>query len=265
MTLAPFGWLLWTAGHELPRLASGTFPYLWPLGDPYLWLALRNTLGLTAVAVTIELAAGCGLALLFRGRLPGSGGMRFVILVPMMCSPLLVGLFWKFMFDQVFGVATWLLALGLGDRPSVLTSTAAALGAIVVVDVWQWTPLVFLLCTAGLQGMPPEQEEAAILERASPWRRLHRLVLPHLKPALALAGLYRGIDAMRMFDLVYILTGGGPGDSTVTLPLLVYRQGFQFFDAGKAAILALLLLVLVNGLVALALRRIDRRPAAAIA
>lgn len=262
MTIAPF---LFVLGASLCRMQLGTklefvglAHYVRLLSDPYLWLAARNTVALTVAATALELAGGVGLALLFRKNLPGSSAMRFVILVPMMLSPLLVGLFWKFMLDQVFGVVTWLVALaGLG-RPSFLTSPALAFASILLVDAWQWTPFVFLLCLAGLQSLPPEQEEAARLERASAWMRLRHLVLPHLAPALLLAGLFRGIDTMKIFDLVYILTGGGPGDATLTLSVLTYRLGFSYFDTGRASALSILLLVLVNGMATWALRRADR-------
>ncbi len=266
MTVAPFLFVLGASvcDVQLGTKVSfvGTAHYARLLGDPYFWLAARNTVALTLAATAVELALGVALALLFRRTLPGSGVMRFVILVPMMLSPLLVGLFWKFMLDQVFGVVTWLASLaGLG-RPSFLTSPGPAFLSILLVDAWQWTPFVFLLCLAGLKSLPPELEEAAILERASAWRRVRYLLLPHLRPALLLAALFRGIDTMKIFDLVYILTGGGPGDATVTLSVLTYRLGFSYFDTGRASALAVLLLLLVNGMATLALRRPARaRPA----
>jgi len=260
MTIAPFLFVLAASCCSVrlgtPVAFVGLRHYAELARDPYTWLAVRNTVGLTVAAVGLELGFGLALALLFRRTLPGSGLMRFVILVPMMLSPLLVGLFWKYMLDQVFGVVTWGAGLVLGARPSVLTSPGLAFGSILLVDVWQWTPFVFLLCTAGLQGLPPELEEAAALERAGAWRRLTAIVVPHLKPALVLAALFRGIDTMKIFDLVYILTGGGPGDATVTLSLLTYRQGFQFFDTGRASALSILLLVIVNVLAMGALRRV---------
>ena len=259
LTFAPFLFVLGASLFQVRLGAPVTFVglqhYAALAGDPYVWLAVRNTVGLTVAAVGLELTAGLGLALLFRRTLPGSGLMRFTILVPMMVSPLLVGLFWRYMLDQVFGVVTWGAGLVLGFRPSLLTSPGLAFGSILLVDFWQWTPLVFLLCTAGLRSLPPELEEAAALERASGWRRLTAIILPHLKPALVLAGLFRGIDTMKIFDLVYILTGGGPGDATVTLSVLTYRHGFQFFDTGRASALSIILLVIVNLLATAALRR----------
>lgn len=264
MTLAPFLFVLAASVLQVqlgtPLAFVGLAHYTRLLGDPYFWLAARNTLALTACAVALELAAGAALALLFRPPRgapppPFASAMRFVILVPMMLSPLLVGLFWKYMLDQVFGVVTWACALAGAGRPSFLTSPLPAFLSILLVDAWQWTPFVFLLCLAGLQSLPPELEEAAVLERASGWMRLRALVLPHLKPALLLAGLFRGIDTMKIFDLVYILTGGGPGDATITLSVLAYRLGFSYFDVGRASALAILLLLIVNALATVAIRR----------
>jgi len=258
MTVAPFLFVLVASLCDV-RLGArlefvGLAHYHRLLADPYFWLAARNTLALTVAATMVELVLGVGLALLFRRSLPGSGIMRFVILVPMMLSPLLVGLFWKFMLDQVFGVVTWVVSLaGLG-RPSFLTSPGLAFMSILMVDAWQWTPFVFLLCLAGLSSLPPELEEAAMLERVPAWMRVRDIILPHLRPALLLAGLFRGIDTMKIFDLVYILTGGGPGDATLTLSVLTYRLGFSYFDTGRASALSILLLLLVNGMASVALR-----------
>jgi len=262
MTIAPFLFVLGASVCDVQlgtRLTFvGSAHYVRLLTDPYFWLAARNTVALTVAATAVELVLGIGLALLFRRTMVGTRVMRFIILIPMMLSPLLVGLFWKFMFDQVFGVVTWGVALaGLG-RPSFLTSPGLAFLSILTVDAWQWTPFVFLLCLAGLHSLPPELEEAAMLERAPVWMRVRYLLLPHLKPALLLAGLFRGIDTMKIFDLVYILTGGGPGDATLTLSVLTYRLGFSYFDIGRASALSILLLLLVNGMATLALRRSSR-------
>ncbi len=264
MTLAPFVYVfaasLFQVRLGVPVEFVGLKHYGRLLADPYFWLATRNTVALTLFATAAELVFGCSLALLFRRALPGSGAMRFVILIPMMLSPLLVGLFWKYMLDQVFGVMTWFCELAGAGRPSFLTHPLLAFASILLVDLWQWTPFVFLLCLAGLTSLPPELEEAAILERAPVWMRLRALVLPHLKPALLLAGLFRGIDTMKIFDLVYILTGGGPGDATVTLSVLTYRLGFLYFDIGRASALAILLLLFTNALAMLALKRVMAQP-----
>ncbi len=268
MTLAPFAWVLWASVFQV-RLGApvefvGGRQYAALLADPYFWLAARNTVGLTLAALALELSAGVGLALLFRRTLPGSRVMQFVILVPMTLSPLLVALFWKYMLDQEFGIVTWAVGAVTGERPSLLTKPAAAFASILLVDLWQWTPFVFLLCTAALRGLPPELEEAARLERAGLWTRTRDLVLPHLRSALVLAALFRGIDTMKIFDLVYVLTGGGPGDATLTLSVLTYRMGFSWFDLGRASALSILLLLIVNVMATIAIRAsIARRPAAA--
>jgi len=264
MTFAPVLYVLWASVFQVrlgvPLEFVGLRYYSQLLTDPYFWLATRNTVALTFGATAVELVLGCALALLFRRSLPGSSVMRFIILVPMMLSPLLVGLFWKYMLDQVFGVMTWFCEQAGAGRPSFLTSPALAFGSIILVDLWQWTPFVFLLCLAGLQSLPPELEEAAILDRAPIGLRIRSLVLPHLKPALILAGLFRGIDTMKIFDLVYILTGGGPGDTTITLSVLTYRLGFSYFDIGRASALSILLLLLVNVLVMTTLKRVTAAP-----
>jgi len=251
-------------GYGLGRAAGfvGLANYAQFLRDPSFWLALRNTLVITVFAVGIEIALGVCLALLFRESLPGFRALSLFIFIPMMLSPLVIGFFWKFMFDSTFGVLAYFTTLLTGRTVSWLTSPRLALAAIIVVDTWQWTPFAFLLTLAGLQTVPPQLYEAASLERASAWMRFRRITLPYLRFPLLLAVLFRTIDTVRIFDLVYIMTGGGPGDATITLSVLAYRYGFQFYEVGRAAAVSWLIVVLINLLVMVLLSFMGKSAAA---
>ena len=234
------------------------------LADPRFWTAMGNTLLITLFAVAIEIAVGLGLALLFQRPLPGLGALRVVLFIPMMLSPLVIGYFWRFMFDETFGVISYVVAHLLGHPIDFLTQPRLALGAIVLVDVWQWSPLVFLLALAGLGTVPPDLYEVAALQRAPAWMQFTHITLPYLRFPLLLALLFRAIDTLKMFDLVYILTGGGPGDSTVNLSLLTYRYGYTFSQVGRAAALSWLLVVLINVLAMLLIGALRKPQARAI-
>ena len=228
------------------------------LGDPSFWRAVRNTLIIAIFAVGVEIVLGMLLAGLFRREWPGFGAMRIVLFIPMMLSPLVVAFFWKFLFDMMFGIIPYveqMLLRPFGIEPgSWLTNPSRALAAIIIVDIWQWTPFVMLLVLAGLQTIPPELYEAATLSNASWWLKFKHITMPYLRFPILLVLLFRMIDTVKLFDTVYILTAGGPGDATVTLSLLTYRYGFMFYETGKAAALSWLIVVLINILAILTMR-----------
>lgn len=231
------------------------------LADPGFWAAARNTAVLTVSAVSLEVVLGVCLAMLFSRPFPGSGFLRTVLFVPMMLSPLVVGYFWRFMLDGSVGVIPQMLRPVAPGATTWLTQPGTALACIVAVDVWQWTPLVFLLTLAGLGAIPRELYEVAALQRASAWLQFTRITLPYLRFPLLLALLFRTIDTVKMFDLVYILTGGGPGDSTLNLSMLTYKTGFYFSEVGPAAALSWLIVALINVLAVLLIGRLSQQTA----
>lgn len=162
-------------------------------------------------AVTLQTVLGFAIAYLISRRTHGRGLLTTLFLVPMMLSPVVVGLFWRFMLDAQFGVINSLLgSLGLG-QVEWLTQQRTALMSLIVVDTWQWTPFIMLIALAGLTAVPKYLYEAASIDRASEWFRFRTITLPLVWPLLLIAVLFRAIEAFRLFDLVYILTSGGPG------------------------------------------------------
>lgn len=217
------------------------------LGDPQLWIYFRNTAFYVVVSVALETLVGFGLALLLRRKFRGSGLITTLILTPMMLSPVVVGLFWKLIFNPNYGIFNYLLGYPPGRGPDWLGNPALAIWAVVIVDVWMWAPYVMLLCLAGLSAIPDYLYEAAEIDRAGPLFTFWRITLPMVAPLLLIAVLFRTIEAFKTFDLVMGLTGGGPGDATELVAVNLYRIAFPNWQTGKASALAYIVLVLIIG------------------
>lgn len=231
------------------------------LHDGRFLAALGNTAVFTGLSVLAEGTLGVALALLLDRKFRGRGALRAAVLVPWALPTSVMALAWTWIFHDTFGMANDLLArLGLIAGPVAwLAQPATAMGALVVADAWKTTPFVALLVLAGLQGIPLEVLEAARVDGASAWQRFRRITLPLLVPSLLVAVLFRAVQAWGAFDVVYVMTGGGPGGSTETLSLYAYQAWFRYLDFGYGAAVAvqgmLLALVLAGLVVHLASRR----------
>lgn len=209
-------------------------------------------------AVTLQTVLGFGIAYLISRRTRGRGLVTTLFLVPMMLSPVVVGLFWRFMLDTQFGVINSMLgSLGLG-QVEWLTQQRTAMISLIVVDTWQWTPFIMLIALAGLTAVPRHLYEAASIDRASEWFRFRHITLPMVWPLLLIAVMFRAIEAFRLFDLVYILTSGGPGVSTETLSFHVYKVAFLGFNTGTASAYGILMVLVVIVLAQLYLRYLNK-------
>jgi multiple sugar transport system permease protein len=197
-------------------------------------------------AITLQTILGFSLAFLISRRRRGGGTLTTLLLLPMMVSPVVVGLFWRFMLDAQFGVINSIIHTvgGPGDT-TWLTNSRLAMLSLIVVDTWQWTPFIMLIALAGLTAVPKYLYEAAEIDRASGWFKFRQITFPLVWPLLLIAILFRAIDAFRLFDLVYILTGGGPGSSTETLSFQIYKVAFQDFDTGLASAYGILMVIVV--------------------
>jgi multiple sugar transport system permease protein len=209
-------------------------------------------------AVGLQTILGFTIAFLISRRVHGRGALTTMFLVPMMLSPIVVGLFWKFMLDVQFGVVnSFSDSLGLG-RIEWLTQQRLALLSLVIVDTWQWTPFIMLIALAGLTAVPKYLYEAAEIDRASEWFKFRRITFPLVWPLLLIAVMFRAIEAFRLFDLVYILTGGGPGGTTETLSYNVYKVAFFGFDTGRASAYGILMVIVVTIAAQFYLRYLNR-------
>jgi len=218
------------------------------LSDTFFLTAMVHTLVFAVAALTLEFSIGLGLALLLNGQIRARGFFRASLLVPMMLPTVVVGVVWRLMLNPNFGAINGTLKrFGLNTDPLTWTaSPKLAFISVIAVDVWQWTPFVFLVLLAGLQAIPQEPYEAALIDGSSRWQTFRHVTFPLLKPAILIALLLRTMDLLRVFDQIFILTEGGPGFATETISLYIYRTAFRFFDFGYAAAMSFVLLALTN-------------------
>src|SRR6185503_18673060 len=191
---------------------------------------------------------GLALALLLNSQMRGRAVFRSLLLLPMMLPPVVVGVVWRLMLTSNFGAVNGTLKT-FGIQTDALTWTASpklAMASVIVADVWQWTPFVFLILLAGLQAIPQEPYEAALIDGSTAWQTFRHVTLPLLKPAILIALLLRTMDLLRVFDQIFILTEGGPGFATETVSLYIYRTAFRFSNFGYAAAMSFVLLLLTN-------------------
>jgi len=218
------------------------------VSDSFFLTAMAHTFVYAAAALTCEFLLGLGLALLLNSQIRGRGVFRASLLVPMMLPAVVAGVVWRLMLNPNFGAINGTLKR-FGVNTESLTWTASpklAMLSVIAVDVWQWTPFVFLVLLAGLQAIPQEPYEAALIDGSSRWQTFWHVTLPLLKPSILIVLLLRTMDLLRVFDQIFILTEGGPGFATETISLYIYRTAFRFFDFGYAAAMSFVLLALTN-------------------
>jgi multiple sugar transport system permease protein len=230
---------------KLPPVWIGVQNYAELLADPKVWHGFAVTGSYAVLTVTFQALIGFSLALLLRAKFKASGLLTTLILIPMMLSPVVVGQFWKLIFEPGYGIFNRLVFFwNPASAPIMLRDQA--LIAVVIVDVWMWSPFVMLLCLSGLKAIPDYLYEAALVDRASSWRQFWRITLPGVAPLLLLAVLFRTIEALKAFDLLMGITGGGPGNTTETVSISLYRMVFQGqAQTGRASALAYIMLIVI--------------------
>jgi multiple sugar transport system permease protein len=237
---------------------SGLDNYRRAFDDPFFRDALWTTAKFVVCTVTIETLLGLGLALLVSRELRFSGPIRVGLILPMTIAPVVVGVMWRLIYDSGVGVTDPLFqALGL-SAPEMLSHNGTAFIAVVVVDVWEWTPLIFLILLAGLQSLPQEPLEAALVDGAGRVRLFFDHTLPLLTPVLLVAIVLRTIDSIGTFDQIYVLTKGGPGTATRLVSIHAYNTAFLFTQYGMAAAMLLAVLAAVALLMVVAVRMMRR-------
>ena len=227
--------------------------------DERLWQSLGHTLLITAVALPLELVLGLAMAELFLERMPGRQIFIALLVLPTIISPIVAGATWRLMFDNRYGPINQILGWIWGAPVPALWTVNPNLvyPAIIVCEIWQWTPFMFLILLAALSNVDRSQLEAAELDGAGFWRTFRRIVLPAIWPVMAIAILIRGLDLVRIFDIIWALTQGGPGTMTETISIYTYVQGFTQFEISYTAAIAFLIVVLLSVIVTLAIRRME--------
>jgi multiple sugar transport system permease protein len=252
------------------------------LNSPEVWAAMQTTAHFVIWTIVFQTVIGFALAYLIDRKFRGHAFWTTIILIPMMLSPAVVGNFWKLLYQPQIGLFNYIIsgiACGFNWTASSITALFGApdagyciepssfemLGdaglapwAIVIVDTWMWTPYVMLICLAGLRSIPDYIYEAAEVDRASSWRQFWTITLPMAAPFIMLAVLFRGIENFKMFDMVMLLTGGGPGSTTEVASITLKRQAFESFRTGYSSAFAIILFVTVFGLANIYVRALNR-------
>jgi len=213
--------------------------------------AFLNTLVLVGVCIPVEFALGTMLAVLLnRDDIKGKKIFRACFIMPIVITPVVAGVLWKFQFHPCYGIINYFISLVGGKGIEWLADPRFALPSVMIVDIWQWTPFMFLVLSAGLFSLPKEPFEAAKIDGASEWQLLKHLTIPLLVPIIVVVLLIRTMDIIKVFDTVYVLTRGGPGDATEVLTLYNFRVGLNYFYMGRAAaiswMIAIVIILLAN-------------------
>ena len=231
-------------GGFVPGKGVGLDNYRRDVFDQGFVAALATTLIITLIGLAIQLPVGIGLAVVLNRNLRGTRFFRTALLLPMLLTPVAIGLMWRFMLDTDLGVINWLLdSVGL-SRIGWLGEKWAARVSIALVDSWQSIPFVMLMTLAALSTLPDGPHEAARIDGASTWRVFRFVTLPMLRPVLYITLMIRLVDSLKLFDIIFILTRGAPGRATETVGLLTYNTGFNFLQTGRAAALGVAVAVL---------------------
>lgn len=266
VALFPLAWTAWESLHlhdlRMPWRGQpfvGLSNYAELLADGRFWAAMGHTAFFTAASVGLELVLGLVLALAMNRTFRGRGLMRAAVLVPWAIPTVVAGLLWRFMFDARSGIANAVLMdVGLMDEPLVwFVDSVAAWVPVILGDVWKMTPFVALLLLAGLQNIDESLYEAAEIDGAGAWQKFRHVTLPLLKPAILVTLVFRTLDAFRVFDLVYVLTGGGPGTATEPIALYTFNSLLQHLRFGYGSALSVVVFLVTFGLAVLYIRLLD--------
>lgn len=227
--------------------------------DPVFWQASGNTAILVVAGVAIQLFVGTALAIFFDLQLRGAWFVRGVLILPMLLTPVVVGLMWRAMLNPDWGMVNYVLGeLGLPE-PLWLGDPSLALFTLVLVDSWQWVPFIMVIVFARLQALPRDSYEAAAVDGASAWQTLWRVTMPLIAPAIVFAGIFRAIDAFRSFDVVFGLTFGGPGRLTTTLSFWAWENGLRFDRYGFSSAISYVMVVVAIVMITLLFRYLKVR------
>ncbi|MEO0991596.1 MAG: sugar ABC transporter permease [Pseudomonadota bacterium] len=248
--LYPLGYMVWGSFRDWDPSQTigeaefvGLKNYITLWNDPNFRESLGVTLRFAFVVVTVELVLGVGLALLLDRDIRGMSLLRTMFILPMMIAPVVVGLMWRYMYHPTVGTFNRFLdSIGL---PKVDWLGQHALTSVIIADIWQWTPFIFILSLAALQSLPRSALEAARIDGATAWQQIIYIKLPLMMPVLIVTGLLRLIDAFKVLEVILVLTEGGPGLSTEILALRISRTATEFRELGVAAAMSNYLLILL--------------------
>jgi len=246
----------WNLTSGMPLKVVGLRSYVRVLAEPRFLEAVGRTFLFTALAIAAETVLGFAVALVLNREFRGKGLIKLLLLLPLVATPVAIGIVWNLFFDPTIGLANFALSLMGLPKQAWVSDAATVLPSLVLVDVWQWTPMISLIVLAGLAGLSSEPYESARVDGANELQILRRITIPMVMPTVLTAMILRSIDALKTFDIIFAMTGGGPGYSSETLNILGFKYSFEYFRMGQASVVlvALFLVVMLCSLVIMRLR-----------
>lgn len=238
----------WSLSTGAPQTFAGFTNYLKLPDDSRFVGSIFRTFYFTIIAVAVELVLGVAIALLLNRDFPLKRLVNSIMLLPMMATPVAIAMVWLLMYVPTTGVVNYFLRLANLPQPLWVYSESSVIPALALVDVWEWTPMIVLICLAGLTALPHDPLEAAIVDGASTWQTIRYVTLPMLLPTITVAALLRLIDALKTFDIIYTMTQGGPGFTSETLNIYTYVQAFGYFNFGYASSVLVVFFAIVLGI-----------------
>lgn len=244
----------WRMSANIPWEYIGLQNYIDLFSDSRFPMAIGRTFIFTAIALTIEMVLGIGIALFLNRRFFGKNFVKTAFLIPMVATPVAIGMVWKLMYDPNIGILDYILKCMGMPTINFLGDSNIALYSLIVVDIWEWTPQVMLIVLAGITSISTEPFESALVDGATPWQVTWHITLPLLRPTIFTAFLLRLIDVLKTFDIMYSMTQGGPGYATETMNILSYRQAFEFMQFGSASSMLIVFFVIVMTIAAITVK-----------
>ncbi|NTE35386.1 carbohydrate ABC transporter permease [Agrobacterium tumefaciens] len=236
----------WTLGQEQSFIGFENYVRL--ASDARFWESLWHTLIYTVLSVVAPLFLGTLAALVFDAQFPLRGFLRGVFVMPMMATPVAIALVWTMMFHPQLGVLNYLLSfIGIGPLEWIYNQSTV-IPSLVLVETWQWTPLVMLIVLGGLAAVPREPYESAEIDGANAWQKFRYLTMPMIAPFLMIAVIIRSIDAVKSFDIIYAMTQGGPGTASETINIYLYNTAFAYYDIGYGSAMAVVFFIIIVAL-----------------
>jgi len=248
----------WNLTSGQPLGLVGLRSYARVLSEPRFLMAIGRTFLFTMLAVGFEAVLGTIVALFLHREFFGKGLMKLLLLLPLVATPVAIGIVWNLFYDPTIGLANYVLTLIGLPKSAWVSDASTVIGALVVVDVWQWTPMVSLIVLAGLAGLSSEPYEAARVDGATERQILWGITLPMVMPTILTAMILRTVDALKTFDIIFAMTGGGPGYASETLNVLGFKYSFEYFKMGQASVILVVLFLIVLGCSVLIMKARDR-------
>lgn len=237
----------WSLTSGKPLNVVGLKSYFDVLKEPRFLEALGRTFYFTFGAVIVEMILGITIALILNRSFAGKGVVKTLLLLPLVATPVAIGIVWNLFYDPTIGILNYVLSVMGLPQSGWVSETKSVMPSLILVDIWQWTPMITIIVLAGLAGLSSEPYESAKVDGANARQVLFKITLPMLMPTILTAVILRAIDALKTYDIIYAMTGGGPGYSSENLNILAFKYSFEYFRMGQSAVMLVFLFIVVMG------------------